>query len=84
MSSSHHARLRTSPTLSRMTAVKTRPGPIPASSKLSLKGNGKAKQAADKANKEADIPLDESDDDMATSFLQFWSAVVPLAPWTRC
>ncbi|KAL8959706.1 MAG: hypothetical protein Q9193_003469 [Seirophora villosa] len=54
-----------------MTAVKTRPGPIPASSKLSLKGNGKAKQAADKANKEADSPLDESDDDMATSFLQF-------------
>ncbi|KAL8648332.1 MAG: hypothetical protein Q9210_005046 [Variospora velana] len=57
-----------------MTAVRTRAGPLPASTKLSSKGTGKAKQAADKAKKGPEIPLDESDDDMTTSFLQFWDS----------
>ncbi|KAL8987381.1 MAG: hypothetical protein Q9177_003398 [Variospora cf. flavescens] len=54
-----------------MAAVRTRAGPLPATTKLSSKGTGKAKPAADKAKKGPEIPLDESDDDMTTSFLQF-------------
>ncbi|KAL8704184.1 MAG: hypothetical protein Q9201_002645 [Fulgogasparrea decipioides] len=72
MSSLHHGNLRTSPHHTRKTAVKaTRPAPLGAP-KPSLKGNGKPKQSTDKPKeKDLKVPVQEDDDDMATSFLQF-------------
>ncbi|KAL8807810.1 MAG: hypothetical protein Q9182_000459 [Xanthomendoza sp. 2 TL-2023] len=75
MSSVHHAHLRTSPPQSRKPGVKAaRLAPLGASKTL-LKSNGKAKPGKDKAKGKAGDALDHNDpqdDDMATSFLQFW------------
>lgn len=76
MSSTHYVNLRTSPPQTRKTALKAaRPAPS-AASKVAFKGHGKSKQRTDKAKeKEEDIAAvdhNDDDDDMATSFPQFW------------
>ncbi|KAL8735895.1 MAG: hypothetical protein Q9181_002622 [Wetmoreana brouardii] len=72
MSSLDHVNLRTSPHPTRKTAVKaTRPAPLGAP-RTSNKSNGKSKQSTDKTKeKDLKVPIEEDDDDMATSFLQF-------------
>lgn len=75
MSTIRHAHLRTSPPQARKTAVKAaRPAALGAP-KLFLKGNGKVKQSKDNPKEKEESPIEcdgDDDDDMATSFLQFW------------
>ena len=75
MSSIHYAHQRTSPPSTRKSFVRTPRSALLGASKVSVKGNGKAKQATEKPKeKVSDIPAEDydDDDDMATSFLQFW------------
>ncbi|KAL8938516.1 MAG: hypothetical protein Q9211_003175 [Gyalolechia sp. 1 TL-2023] len=74
MSSVRYPHHHTSPPTSRKSVGKTPRSALLGASKISLKGNWKARQAADKPKEtESDSPVDEAedDDDMGTSFLQF-------------
>ena len=77
MSSVHHAHLRTSPPQARKSAVKAaRPAALGAP-KSFFRSNCKVKQDRDKPKGKGEEVIDcndaaDDDDDMATSFLQFW------------
>ena len=75
MSSVRHGLPRTSPTNARKTFVKA-PRPVPsaksaAAPKVTVRGAAKPKQVAEDIKEES-----EDSDDMATSFLQYWSVKV--------
>ena len=76
MTSIHHAPQRTSPPHLKKTAARSHratvlPRPI-SSPKLTSFKSGKSKPVV-----EDSIPLGQEDDDMATSFLQYWYAGTP-------